>query len=73
MSDADGAALAEIYHNLPAKDCGKGGRKSPCQSPLCRDFARLLLKGDKTVYDCPYLEDDNRQIIILLLEDYYKG
>jgi CO dehydrogenase/acetyl-CoA synthase gamma subunit (corrinoid Fe-S protein) len=70
MSDKDGGFLADIYRLLPGKDCGKD---SPCGCLLCRDFSKILLKGDKTVYDCPHLEDDFRQEILLILEDYYRG
>ncbi|MBU0762059.1 MAG: hypothetical protein KKD39_03455, partial [Candidatus Altiarchaeota archaeon] len=65
--------MADIYRNLPGKDCGKGGKQSPCGLPMCKDFTKPLLKGDKTLYDCPFMEDDDRQAIILILEDYYKG
>lgn len=70
MGDKDGAVLAEIYKALPGKDCGK---KSPCGFPLCKEFSKALLKCEKNVYDCPYLEDDDRQLIALILDDYYKG
>lgn len=72
MSDKDGKFLADIYVELPGKDCGaKNLSDSPCGSALCRDFARVLLNGTKEVYDCPYMEDENRQAILLVLNDYY--
>ncbi len=64
----EGDTAAEIYKLLPGRDCGE---KSPCGLPKCMLFAKALLKG-RDPYDCPYMEDEDRQQVILVLEDYFR-
>jgi ArsR family metal-binding transcriptional regulator len=65
----DANVVADIYKNLPGKNCGD---KSPCGLPKCGLFARALLKGKSEVYDCPYMEDEKSQAILLIVEDYFR-
>ena len=67
--DAAQSRAADIYKLLPGRDCG---RKSPCRLPKCMLFARELLTASRDVYDCPYLKDDNRQEIMLILDEYFR-
>jgi len=67
--ESDLEAAARIYKCLPGKNCGE---KSPCGLPLCVLFAKALVASRKDPYDCPYLLDENRQAIILCLEEYFR-
>lgn len=60
---------ADIYVLLPGRDCGED---SPCGLPKCVLFAKALVAGRKKVHECPYLEEEKQQQIILLLEDYFR-
>ncbi|MBD3388116.1 MAG: hypothetical protein GF416_03630 [Candidatus Altiarchaeales archaeon] len=62
-------AAADIYTLLPGKNCGEN---SPCGYAKCSIFAKALLKGLKNVYDCPYMVDENREQIILILDDFFR-
>ena len=68
----DGRVVADIYKLLPGKDCGLKGAKSPCGLAKCSDFAAALLKSKREVFDCPYLEDEKSQAIVLIAEDYFR-
>jgi len=65
----DANVVADIYKMLPGKNCGE---KSPCGFPRCALFAAALLKGKCDVSDCPYIEDEKLQSIVLTLEDYFR-
>jgi CO dehydrogenase/acetyl-CoA synthase gamma subunit (corrinoid Fe-S protein) len=65
----DARTVADIYRLLPGKNCGE---KSPCGLPKCSMFANAVLKGKRKPSDCPYLEDDNMQSIILIIEEYFR-
>jgi ArsR family metal-binding transcriptional regulator len=67
--DVDGKVAADIYVLLPGRNCDE---KSPCGLPKCVLFAKALLNGTKNVYNCPYMEDDDRQSVILILDDYFR-
>ena len=71
MSDkkSELAVAADIYVLLPGRDCGDD---SPCGLSKCVYFAQALLRGTKNIYDCPFLQDEKRQQIILILEDYFR-
>jgi len=60
---------ADIYRHLPGKNCGE---KSPCGLPKCAMFARELLGGYKEQTNCPYMSDEHRQSIVLILDEYFK-
>jgi CO dehydrogenase/acetyl-CoA synthase gamma subunit (corrinoid Fe-S protein) len=66
------SVAADIYLLLPGRNCGVTQPPSPCGLKKCAFFAKELVKGTRTVYDCPYMEDEDRQSILLLLEDYFK-
>jgi uncharacterized Fe-S cluster-containing protein len=68
----DGNTVAEVYKLLPGKDCGLKGQKSPCDLSKCAEFASALLKGKREVFDCPYLDDEKSQAIVLIIEDYFR-
>jgi ArsR family metal-binding transcriptional regulator len=65
----DARVIAEVYKLLPGKNCGE---KSPCGVPKCTMFAREVFKGKKEIHDCPFMEDDNLQAVILVLEEYFR-
>jgi len=69
--DKDSVA-ANIYTFLPGRDCGVTRPSSPCGFQKCAMFAKELFKGTKSVYDCPYMQDEDRQFILLILEDYFR-
>ncbi|MFH0861700.1 MAG: (Fe-S)-binding protein [Candidatus Altiarchaeota archaeon] len=68
----DGNVVADLYKLLPGRDCGKKGVKSPCGHALCAEFAAALLKGKSNVFECPYLDDDKSQAIVLVIEDFFQ-
>ncbi len=69
--EIDLRVAADIYRCLPGKNCGKKGKKSPCGQPLCGLFAKEILKGRKDPSICPYLDDDNLQNIVMILDKHY--
>jgi ArsR family metal-binding transcriptional regulator len=71
MGDIDKNFVADIYKQLPGRNCGLKG-ESPCGLETCVKFAVELSQGFRQVSDCPYLEDENLQSIVLLLEEYFR-
>jgi len=67
--DLDASVIAEVYRLLPGKNCGNN---SPCGFPKCAMFADAVVRGKKKVHDCPYIDDDRMQDIVLIVEDYFR-
>jgi CO dehydrogenase/acetyl-CoA synthase gamma subunit (corrinoid Fe-S protein) len=67
--DMNANVAADIYRYLPGRNCGE---KSPCGQPKCVLFAKELLKGMLEPTDCPYMKDENRQSVVLILDEYFK-
>jgi len=55
--------LIEIYNKLPLRNCGECGYKT------CKDFAKALIRGEKTPYQCPHLEEEIAQELVLILNE----
>jgi len=68
MDEHEKEFAIKLYKYLPAKDCGV---KSPCGMQKCRLFALKVLRGEKHMDECPYLEDTQRQGILLVVDEYF--
>ncbi|MFH1722315.1 MAG: (Fe-S)-binding protein [Candidatus Altiarchaeota archaeon] len=64
--DEETKLILRIFDILPLIDCGQ------CGLPKCRDFARELVAGDAEVFDCPHLNEETTEKIVLLLDDFFK-
>ncbi|MFC2154184.1 (Fe-S)-binding protein [Candidatus Altiarchaeota archaeon] len=58
--------LIRILEKLPLIDCGK------CGEVKCRDFARRLLSKELQVFDCPHLDEEKTEEILLILDEFFK-
>lgn len=63
--------IADIYVQLPGKDCGVNNPPSPCGLKKCVLFAEALLTGEKNVHNCPYMTKDQRGSIVLVIDEYF--
>ncbi|MCX6694792.1 MAG: hypothetical protein NTU61_00645 [Candidatus Altiarchaeota archaeon] len=64
--------IADIYVNLPCKDCGVSKPPSPCGLNKCVMFAEALLDGERNVHDCPFMNKEQRGSIGLVLDEYFR-
>jgi ArsR family metal-binding transcriptional regulator len=69
LREDEKAVALKIYRHLPGRDCGDD---SPCGLPKCRKFAVKLLRDERKINDCPYMEDRQRQAVALLLDEYFR-
>ncbi len=69
MSEVDSNLIADIYQLLPGKNCGQ---KSPCGLPKCAMFAKEIIIGAKEIKDCPYLQEENMQSILLRISEAFR-
>ncbi|MFH1403463.1 MAG: (Fe-S)-binding protein [Candidatus Altiarchaeota archaeon] len=67
MDDEKDFALRILQH-LPGKNCGM---ESPCGLPKCRMFAVKLVRDEKKMGDCPYIEEPQRQSIAVILDEFF--
>lgn len=70
-NEVDLRTVAEVYHYLPGRNCGAKGAKSPCGLPLCGQFAKEILRGKRDASECPYLEDEGLQTIMMIVDRYF--
>jgi len=64
--------IADIFVLLPGRDCGLTHPPSPCGLKKCMLFAEALLNGSRNVYDCPYMKEQQRGSIVLILDEYFR-
>ena len=69
MDQGKSNTIADIYIILPGRNCGD---KSPCGYPRCAFFAKALLEGKADISECPYLDDEKRQDIILVIDKFFR-
>ena len=61
--DVSDKEIDEILKHLPGANCGA------CGNPSCREFAKKLIKGEKTTSGCKVLKQNAKTA----LEEYLKG
>jgi hypothetical protein len=60
----------EIYKLLPQTNCGE------CTLPNCLAFAAAVIKGQKTLVDCPYISHEDKELLanrIAIREDFSRA
>jgi len=72
VKDRRKTTIADIYVQLPGRDCGITRPPSPCGLKKCVMFAQALLDGEKKMDECPYLDGEHKGAIALILEAYFK-
>lgn len=60
----EGELMVKVYQLLPLIDCGE------CGAATCEEFAKKIIDGEMTVFDCTRMSDEQYQKIALVLDEF---